>query len=57
MSRLSGKTSKKVIAIKAPDENAKKYCKTFRNFTAANPPNIVETNVTAANMNRIGCIE
>jgi hypothetical protein len=48
-STLSGRTSKKVIAIKAPDEKAKKYCKTFLNFTAANPPNMVEVNVTKAN--------
>jgi hypothetical protein len=57
MFRLSGNTSKNVIAIKAPDEKAKKYCKTRLNLTATNPPTIVDKKVTAANMNTIGCIK
>jgi hypothetical protein len=47
-SRLSGKTSKKVIAINAPEEKAKKYCKTLLNLTATRPPIIVEAKVTSA---------
>jgi hypothetical protein len=57
ISKLSGKTSKKVMAIKAPDENAKKYCKIRLNLTATSLPTMVETNVTNANTNRIGCPE
>jgi hypothetical protein len=57
ISKLSGNTSKKVIAIKAPDEKAKKYCKTPLNLTATNPPTIVDMKVTAAKTNRIGCIK
>jgi hypothetical protein len=55
--RLSGKTSKKVMAINAPDEKAKKYCKTFLNLTATSPPIMVEAKVTNAITNKIGCID
>jgi len=55
--RLSGSTSKKVMPIKAPDENAKKYCKTPLNLTATSPPDKVDTKVMKASTNSIGVIK
>jgi hypothetical protein len=54
--RLSGSTSKKVMAINAPDENAKKYCKTPLNLTATSPPVKVDMKVMKASTSSIGVI-
>src|SRR4030042_2848184 len=54
--RLSGSTSKKVMPIKAPDEKAKKYCKTPLNLTAPSPPARVDTNVIKASARSIRVI-
>jgi hypothetical protein len=44
------------MAIKAPDENAKKYCKTPLNLTATSPPVKVDMNVMKASTNNVGVI-
>jgi hypothetical protein len=49
--RLSGNTSKKVMAIKVPVENAKKYCKIRLNLIAASPPTTVDRNVMKPSTN------
>ena len=53
---LSGKMSKKVMAMRVPEENAKKYCKICLNLIATIPPATVERNVIRARIKRIGVI-